>query len=86
MTADELLMQLQADVLGLPVVRPAVGETTALGAAFAAGLAVGAWQDRDALARRFAPMAARAAARRGSRSTYAARREAERSLAGTQAS
>ena len=37
MTADELLMQIQADVLGLPVVRPAVIETTALGAAFAAG-------------------------------------------------
>jgi glycerol kinase len=43
MTADELLMQIQADVLGIPVVRPAVTETTALGAAFAAGLAVGFW-------------------------------------------
>ena len=39
MTANELLMQFQADVLGVPVVRPAVAETTALGAAFAAGLA-----------------------------------------------
>jgi glycerol kinase len=41
MTANELLMQFQADVLGVPVVRPRVIETTALGAAFAAGLAVG---------------------------------------------
>ena len=46
MTADELLMQLQADVLGVPVIRPVVIETTALGAAFAAGLAVGYWSDR----------------------------------------
>jgi glycerol kinase len=38
-------MQLQADVLGLPVVRPEVIETTALGAAYAAGLAVGFWSD-----------------------------------------
>ena len=43
MTANELLMQFQADVLGTPVVRPQVTETTALGAAFAAGLAVGFW-------------------------------------------
>ena len=43
MTANELLMQFQADVLGIPVVRPAVTETAALGAAFAAGLAVGFW-------------------------------------------
>jgi glycerol kinase len=43
MTADDLLMQIQADLLGVPVVRPAVTETTALGAAFAAGLAVGFW-------------------------------------------
>jgi glycerol kinase len=41
MTANELLMQFQSDVLGVPVVRPRVVETTALGAAFAAGLAVG---------------------------------------------
>ena len=40
----------QADVLGLPVVRPAVTETTALGAAFLAGLATGVWPDRDAVA------------------------------------
>jgi glycerol kinase len=43
MTANALLMQLQADVLDLPVVRPQVAETTALGAAYAAGLAVGFW-------------------------------------------
>jgi glycerol kinase len=38
-------MQLQADILGVPVVRPVVAETTALGAAYAAGLAVGFWKD-----------------------------------------
>jgi glycerol kinase len=38
-------MQIQADVLGVPVSRPVVAETTALGAAYAAGLAVGFWQD-----------------------------------------
>jgi glycerol kinase len=43
MTVDELLMQFQADVLGVPTVRPQVAETTALGAAYAAGLAVGTW-------------------------------------------
>jgi glycerol kinase len=43
MTANELLMQFQADVIGIPVVRPEVTETTALGAAYAAGLAVGYW-------------------------------------------
>ena len=42
-TANNLLMQLQADVLGVPVVRPVVTETTALGAAYLAGLAVGVW-------------------------------------------
>jgi glycerol kinase len=41
MTANELLMQFQADILGVPVIRPEVAETTALGAAYAAGLAVG---------------------------------------------
>ena len=45
MTANELLMQFQADVLDVPVVRPAVAETTCLGAAYAAGLAVGFWPD-----------------------------------------
>ena len=43
MTANELLMQFQADQLGVPVVRPVVAETTALGAAYAAGIAVGYW-------------------------------------------
>jgi glycerol kinase len=53
MTANELLMQFQADVLGVPVVRPAVTETTALGAAFAAGLAVGFWSDQNELRERW---------------------------------
>jgi glycerol kinase len=53
MTANELLMQFQADALGVPVVRPAVTETTALGAAFAAGLAVGFWSDQDELRERW---------------------------------
>jgi glycerol kinase len=50
-TANGLLMQFQADVLGVPVVRPKMVETTALGAAFLAGLATGVWQDRDAIRR-----------------------------------
>ena len=54
MTANELLMQFQADVLGVPVIRPRVTETTALGAAYAAGLAVGFWSDRDELRERWA--------------------------------
>jgi glycerol kinase len=54
MTANELLMQFQADVLGVPVVRPAVTETTALGAAYAAGLAVGFWSDQEELRERWA--------------------------------
>jgi glycerol kinase len=53
MTANELLMQFQADVLGLRVIRPQVTETTALGAAFAAGLAVGFWRDEDELRERW---------------------------------
>ena len=48
-TVNNLCMQLQADVLGVPVSRPVVAETTALGAAYAAGLAVGFWQDTDEL-------------------------------------
>jgi glycerol kinase len=43
MIANEMLMQFQADILGVPVVRPRVAETTALGAAYAAGIAVGFW-------------------------------------------
>ena len=49
MVFNELLMQFQADVLNVPVIRPKVTETTALGAAYAAGLAVGFWQDFDEL-------------------------------------
>ncbi|GAB3126212.1 glycerol kinase GlpK [Glaciibacter psychrotolerans] len=49
MIANNLLMQFQADILGVPVVRPVVAETTALGAAYAAGLAVGFWHDLDDL-------------------------------------
>ena len=49
MTANDLLMQFQADVLDTPVVRPAVPETTCLGAAYAAGLAVGFWPDLETL-------------------------------------
>jgi glycerol kinase len=48
-TRNDLLMQLQADILGKPVVRPTVSETTALGAAYAAGLAVGFWKNLEEL-------------------------------------
>ena len=51
MVGNELLMQFQADQLGVPVVRPRVTETTALGAAYAAGLAVGYWASRAELVR-----------------------------------
>jgi glycerol kinase len=54
MTANELLMQFQADVLAVPVIRPEVTETTALGAAYAAGLATGFWPDLDGLRERWA--------------------------------
>jgi glycerol kinase len=47
MVHNDLLMQIQADVLGVPVVRPKIAETTALGAAYAAGLAVGFWKNTD---------------------------------------
>ncbi|MCA9937239.1 MAG: glycerol kinase GlpK [Anaerolineales bacterium] len=47
MVHNNLLMQFQADVLGVPVIRPKVAETTALGAAYAAGLAVGFWKNTD---------------------------------------
>jgi len=62
-----MLMQFQADLLGVPVVRPAVTETTALGAAYLAGLAVGYWPSVDAITgqwkvdRRFEPAMPRAA-------------------------
>ena len=51
MAVNSLLMQFQADILGVPVVRPVVIETTALGAAYAAGLAVGVWSDLGELRR-----------------------------------
>jgi glycerol kinase len=54
MVANQLLMQFQADMLGVPVVRPEVAETTALGAAYAAGLAVGVWGSTDELAAHWA--------------------------------
>lgn len=50
MTRSELLMQFQADILGIPVVRPAVTETTALGAAYLGGLAVGFWKSSQEVA------------------------------------
>jgi glycerol kinase len=59
--ANNLLMQFQSDLLGVPVVRPRVAETTALGAAYLAGLAVGFWKDQREIAaqwqvdRRFTP-------------------------------
>jgi glycerol kinase len=53
-TANNLLMQIQADILGTPVVRPVVKETTALGAAYLAGLAVGYWSGRDEIAHNWA--------------------------------
>jgi len=59
--ANNLLMQFQADLLGVPAVRPRVAETTALGAAYLAGLAVGFWKDQSEIAsqwqtdRRFVP-------------------------------
>jgi glycerol kinase len=59
--ANNLLMQFQADLLGVPVVRPKISETTALGAAYLAGLAVGFWKDQKEIAtqwqqdRRFTP-------------------------------
>lgn len=49
MVFDELLMQFQSDILDVPVIRPKVVETTALGAAYAAGLAVGFWKDYEEL-------------------------------------
>ncbi|MFI2347957.1 glycerol kinase GlpK [Streptomyces sp. NPDC019443] len=51
MTSDNLLMQILADVLDVPVVRPMVAETVSLGAAYAAGLAVGYWSDLEVLRR-----------------------------------
>jgi glycerol kinase len=47
---DNLLMQFQADILGIPIQRARLAETTALGAAYLAGLAVGMWRDTDEIA------------------------------------
>ena len=52
-SVNNLLMQFQSDLLGVPVVRPRITETTALGAAYLAGLAVGYWPDRQTLARQW---------------------------------
>jgi len=49
MVQNDLLMQFQADLLDVDVIRPAVAETTALGAAYAAGLAVGMWKEQEDL-------------------------------------
>ena len=54
MVGNELLMQFQSDILGVPVVRPEVSETTALGAAYAAGLAVGFWSGLNELKQNWA--------------------------------
>jgi len=54
MVANNLLMQFQSDILNVPVVRPKVSETTALGAAYAAGLAVGFWSGLEALQKNWA--------------------------------
>jgi glycerol kinase len=51
--ANDLLMQFQADLLGVPVVRPRVLETTALGAAYLAGLATGVWTSREQIAKQW---------------------------------
>ncbi len=51
MVRNELLMQFQADILHVPVIRPKISETTALGAAYAAGLAVGFWSNLEELRR-----------------------------------
>ncbi|MDT7606073.1 MAG: glycerol kinase, partial [Pseudonocardiales bacterium] len=48
-TANELSMQMQADILGVPVSKPVVAETSALGAAYAAGLATGFWKTKEEL-------------------------------------
>lgn len=52
-SANDFLMQFQSDVLGVPVIRPAVTETTALGAAYLAGLQVGYWEDVETVSRQW---------------------------------
>jgi glycerol kinase len=69
-TSNDLLMQFQADILGVPVIRPRITETTALGAAYLAGLATGFWKSTEELSRnwqvdrRFEPTMSRAEAAR----------------------
>ena len=53
MVVNDLLMQFQADILNVPVVRPEVMETTALGAAYAAGLSAGVWDDFREISRQW---------------------------------
>ena len=55
MVVNDLLMQFQADILGVPVVRPRITETTALGAAYAAGLSIGFWKDTTSLIENWVP-------------------------------
>jgi glycerol kinase len=74
MVANETLMQFQADMLNVPVVRPPISETTALGAAYAAGIATGVWRDLDQL---------RAQWREGRRWTPAMPREQSEKLYGS---
>ena len=68
--ANDFLMQFQADLLGVPVLRPRILETTALGAAYLCGLTTGLWKSQDALAaqwkldRRFDPTMSRSEASR----------------------
>ena len=54
-TANEFCMQMQADVMGIHITRPLVSETTALGAAYSAGLAVGFWKDKDEIRKQWQP-------------------------------
>jgi glycerol kinase len=54
MVANELLMHFQSDILNVPIIRPSVSEITALGAAYAAGLAVGFWTDLEELRQNWA--------------------------------
>ena len=55
--ANDLLMQIQADILGVPVIRSQVAETTALGAAYLAGLATGVWTSKEEIAANWAESA-----------------------------
>ena len=72
--ANDLLMQFQADVLGVEIARPELVETTALGAAFLAGLGTGVWKDQEQVARdvaRAAPVQADDRSRAGQRAPRA---------------